>query len=262
MSQWLVEISCRCVGPRSSANIAFVPGALETLIDGLARYSWRTFVGIFVAGAALLLFADRLGVRDWLTANRVYVVIALLVSGAILLTHLGTLIHARVADRGDQRIDLRMVAGEPLHASWSIGQSPLDKKPMMILVCSMNFAHLEDGSVILKRGYFQGTREVFAMTPITVGGAYDPRESFSISVAPIKAKPGKTLKGRLIFVDQFNNKHKSGKLIFRPNTLPDDFVKTRILTASPNCAFCGKPVTFEDQAKEAQMTAHAQCIWD
>jgi hypothetical protein len=238
-----------------------VPGALETLIEGLAKYSWRTFVGIFVASAALLLFADRLGVKDWVTANKAYVVIALLVSGAILLTDLGTLIHARAADRRDQRIDLHIVAGEPLHANWSIGQSPLNKKPMMILLCSMNFAHDEDGSVILRRGYFQGTREVFAMTPIAVEGAYDPRESFAISVAPVKAQPGKPLKGRLIFVDQFNNKHKSEKLTFQPNTMPDNFIRTKILTASPNCAFCGQPVMFEDQAKEAQMTAHTRCIW-
>jgi hypothetical protein len=239
-----------------------VPGALETLIEGLAKYSWRTFVGIFVAGAALLLFADRLGVRDWLAANKAYVVIAVLVSGAILLTHLATLIHSRVEDRRDQRIDLRIVTGEPLHANWSIGRSPLDKKPMMILLCSLSFAHGEDGSVILRRGYLQGTREVFAMTPIVVEGANDPRESFAISVAPVKAKPGKALKGRLIFVDQFNNKHKSEILTFRPNTMPVDFIKTKILAASPNCAFCGGSVTFEDQAKEAQMTAHTRCIWN
>jgi hypothetical protein len=238
-----------------------VPGALESLIEGLAKYSWRTFVGIFVASGALLLFADRLGMRDWLTANRAYVVIALLVSGAILLTHIASLIHTRIRDHRDQRIDLRIVVGEPLHASWSIGQSPLDRKPMMILLCSLNFAHGEDGSVILKRGYFQGTREVFAMTPIVVEGAYDPRESFSISVAPVKARPGETLKGRLIFVDQFNSKHKSETLTFRPNTMPDDFIRTKILATSPNCAFCGSPVTFEDQAKEAQMTSHTRCIW-
>jgi len=59
-----------------------VPGALETLIEGLAKYSWRTFVGIFVASAALLLLANRFGVKDWLAANKAYVVIALLVSGA------------------------------------------------------------------------------------------------------------------------------------------------------------------------------------
>jgi hypothetical protein len=238
-----------------------VPGALETLIEGLAKYSWRTFIGIFVASAALLLFANRLGVKDWLVANKAYVVIALLVSGAILLTHLGTLIHARVVDRRNERADLRIVAGDPLHANWSIGQSPLDKKPMMILLCSVNFAHNENISVILKRGYFQGTKEVFAMAPIVVEGAYDPRESFAISVAPIAAKPGMALKGQLIFVDQFNSKHKSERLTFRPNTMPDDFIKTKILTAFPNCVFCGKPVTFEEQAKEAQMTAHTRCIW-
>lgn len=238
-----------------------MPGVLETLIEGLAKYSWRTFFGIFVAGTTLLLFADRLGVKDWLAANKAYVVIAVLISGATLLTYLATLIHARVTDHGDEHVDLRIVAGEPLHASWTIGQSPLDKKPMMILLCSLNFAHAGDGSVILKRAYLQGTREVLAMTPIVVEGAYDPRESFAISIAPVKAKPGKMLKGRLVFVDQFNNRHKSEVLAFRPNTMPADFIKATILAASQSCAFCGKSVAFEDQAREAQMAAHTRCVW-
>ncbi len=236
-------------------------GVLETLVEGLAKYSWRTFFGIFIASSAMLLFPDRLGAKDWVNANKVYLVIALLVSGAILLTHVVTLVHARITEHRDRRVDLRMVPGDPLHANWSISQSPSDKKPMMILLCSMNFAHSENISIILKRGYLSGTREVFAMNPIVVEGTQNGHESICISVTPVKAKPGNKLKARLVFVDQFNNKHKSEKITFKPNTIPDDFIKTKILTAFPNCAFCGQPVTFEDQAKEAQMTAHTVCIW-
>ena len=236
-------------------------GVLETLLEGLAKYSWRTFFGIFVASGAMLLFPDRLGVKDWVSSNKVYLVIALLVSSAILLTHLVTLTHARFTEHRHSRVDLRMVPGDPLHANWSISQSPSDKKPMMILLCSMNFAHNENISVILKRGYLRGTSEVFAMNPVVVEGSQDGHESICISVAPVKTKPGKELKARLVLVDQFNNKHESEKITFKPNTIPDDFIKTKILSAFPNCAFCGQPVTFEDQAKEAQMTAHTRCIW-
>ena len=132
---------------------------------------------------------------------------------------------------------------------------------MMILLCSLNFAHNENISVILKRGYLQNTKEVLAMNPIVVEGATDPSESITVCVVPVRAKPGKKLKARLVFVDQFNNKHKSEKITFNPNTVPDDFIKTKILAAFSKCAFCGQPVTFEDQAKEAQMTAHLRCIW-
>lgn len=234
---------------------------LETLLEGLAKYSWRTFFGIFIASGAMLLFPDRLGVKAWVSSNKVYLVIALLVSGAILLTHLVTLAHARFTEHRDRPVDLRMVPGDPLHANWSISQSPSDKKPMMLLLCSMNFAHSENISIILKRGYLQGTREGFAMNPIVVEGSQDGHESICISVTSVKAKPGKELKGRLVFVDQFNSKHQSEKVTFKPNTIPDDFIKTKILNAFPNCAFCGQAVTFEDQSKEAQMTAHTRCIW-
>jgi hypothetical protein len=61
-------------------------------------------------------------------------------------------------------------------------------------------------------------------------------------------------------VDQFNEPHPSDKITFRPNTLPEEFIVNQ-LKKIPNCVFCNKPVQLDEQAKEAQVTAHTTCIW-
>ncbi len=114
--------------------------------------------------------------------------------------------------------------------------------------------------VILKRAYLKGTKEAFPIADIVVEGSYDPPESICIHLTPLKVKPGRDLVGKLIFVDQFNDKHVSEKITFRPNTVPSNLHANQ-LRSSPNCVFCNQPVTLEDQAKEAQMTAHNTCIW-
>jgi len=158
------------------------------------------------------------------------------------------------------KIDLRLVTGSDLHSTWSIGIHPLAKKPMMILVSEVSFAHVADVSVILKRGYLRGTKEVVPMSEIVVEGPYDESASVCLCLSPVKAKPGENLVGKVVFVDQFNRKHVSEKITFRPNTLPSQFI-ANMLQETPNCFFCERPVQQADQAKEAQMTAHTTCIW-
>ncbi len=239
-----------------------VTGAIEALFKFLAEYSWRAFVGIFVATGAILFFPDALRVTDWARPLRGYLVAVFILSFAVLATFGATLVQAKVSHRRDKRVDLRMVPGGTLHASWSVSVTPpqLGKKPMMILMCQMHFAHAEDWSVILKRAYLKGTREAFPMADVVVEGSCDQPESICIGLTPLKVKPGQDLVGKLIFVDQFNEKHISEKITFRPNTIPAN-MHANHLQSSPNCVFCNQPVTLEDQAKEAQMTAHTACIW-
>jgi hypothetical protein len=219
----------------------------EPFLNAISKYSWRTFFGVFVASGAILFFPGKLGVRDWAQPLRGYLVAAFILSGAVLLTHLATTVHASVQQRHAKRTDLRMVAGTPLHANWSVSTTPVGKKPMLILMCTMNFAHNQGGSVHIKRAYLKGTREEFPMSEIVVEGPYDPPASVCIGLSPVKAKPGKELVGRLIFVDQFNGKYVSEKITFRPNTIPSD-MRANQLKASPNCVFCNKPVDVKDQA--------------
>jgi hypothetical protein len=237
-----------------------VGGPIEAFFNALAKYSWRTLVGVFVAAGAFLFFAKPLGVETWALPWRGYLVGAFILTATILATHLATAVYERLQRQHDRRIDLRMVAGSCTYSTWSINVQPGGKKPMLLLVCEMNFAHYEDYSVILRDAYLKGTRSVLPTADLTVEGSCDDPTMLSIGVSPIKARPGKPLAGRLVFVDQFNDPHLSGKLTFRPNTLPTQFHANRLVTV-PNCVFCSQPVTLESQAKEAQMTAHTACIW-
>lgn len=232
----------------------------EALFNFLARYSWRAFVGIWAASGAVLFFPHQLGVAAWAQPLRGYFVGVFILSGAVLLTYIVTTVYALVRERSSKRIDLRIVPGSPLHCNWSVGQGPGEKEaqtPILIIMCPMNFAHYEDFSVIIKNAYLKGTKSAFPMTDIVVEGSCDGLEQVCLYVSPIKAKAGQKLTGRLVFVDQFNDKHVSEKITFSPNTIPSHLRgKT-----SPNCVFCGHPVKAEDQAQEAQMTAHTTCIW-
>jgi len=240
-----------------------VSGAIEAFFKFLAEYSWRAFVGIFVASGAILFFPNALKVADWARPLHGYLVAAFILSSAMLATFGVTAVQASIRDRREKRADLRMVLGGSIYAIWSVSVAPdpIEKKPMMILICQMHFAHAENWSVILKRAHLKGTKEEFPMADIVVSGSCDPQpESICISLTPLKVKPGRDLIGKLIFVDQFNDKHVSEKITFHPNTIPSNMHANR-LRSSPNCVFCNQPVTLEDQAKEAQMTAHTNCIW-
>src|SRR5712692_46637 len=106
-------------------------------------------------------------------------------------------------------VDLRLVAGSSIHSSWSISTAPIGKEPILLLVFTMSFAHVDEISVIIKRAYLKGTKEKFPMGDIVVEGPYDQTASVCIGVSPVKAKPGKKLTGKIVFVDQFNHKHVS-----------------------------------------------------
>jgi hypothetical protein len=237
-------------------------GAVEAFFNSLAKYSWRTLLGVFVTAGAVLFFNKSLKIESWEQSFRGYLIAAFILSGVVLTTHLITTIQERVVRHHEKRLDLRMVAkGGPLHSHWSLSLTPLDKKPMMTLITKMSFALFEDATVILQRGYMKGTTEAFTMSEIRIDDGYEEHATICLNVTPVKAKPGKDLKARLVFVDQYNYKHITEKITFRPNTMPDDFIKTKILANVSNCVFCGQPVTFGEQAKEAQMTAHTNCIW-
>ena len=213
-----------------------------------------------MASGAILLFAERLGVKDWAQSQRAYLVGLCLLSGAVLVTHLATTIHSYVLSRRQDRVGLKIVGGSAMYSNWSVGVSPVDKKPALILMCDINFAHHENTSVIIRQAYLQGTKQVTPMGDVVVEGPYDERTSLCIKVSPVKARPGQNLVGRLVFVDQFSDEHVSKKITFRPNTIPQE-MQANFLKAAPNCVFCNKPVELSDQAREAQMTAHTSCIW-
>jgi hypothetical protein len=150
-------------------------------------------------------------------------------------------------------IDLRLVLINPLGCMWGVGAKA--NTPTMTLHFRMNFAHAEKNlSVIVQRAYLKGTQPVITM-PIVVEGPHDEPQQIHLTVTPIKAKTGKKLKGKIVFVDQFNDSHVSETITFFPNP-------HRIqLMGTPHCLFCGKPIESGDQAPEAQVPAHTSCVW-
>ena len=150
-------------------------------------------------------------------------------------------------------IDLRLVLINPLGCMWGVGAQ--GKMPMMTLHFRMNFAHTEKNlSVMIQRAYLKGTQPVVTM-PIVVEGPHDDPQQIHLMVTPIKAKSGKKLKGKVVFVDQFNDLHVSEEITFFPNP-------HRIQMTGPlHCLFCGKPIESGDQAPEGQVPAHKSCVW-
>ncbi len=137
---------------------------IEAFFSSLGKYSWRTLVGVFLASGTILFFSDRLNLKDWAQPLRGYLVGAFLLSGGVLLTYLVTTIHERLTRDDAEHIDLRIVVGDSLNTSWTIGQAPLTKQPMMILLCEIGFAHFENFSVIIRKAYLKGTRAAFAIS--------------------------------------------------------------------------------------------------
>ncbi len=117
----------------------------------------------------------------------------------------------------------------------------------------MNFAHTEKGlTLIIKRAYLKGTEEA-VMFPIIVPGPYEEPVQVHLTVTPVVAESGKKLKGKVVFVDQFNESHVSEELTFLPNPHPVSGMST--------CHFCGKQIESGDQAPEGAVYAHKTCIW-
>ncbi len=78
-----------------------------------------------------------------------------------------------------------------------------------------------------------------------------------MSLLPIKAKSGRKLRSKVVFVDQFNGKHVSDKVTFTQQAVPASARGNQPL----NCFFCHKPVEASDAVPEAVVPAHAKCIW-
>jgi hypothetical protein len=202
----------------------------------------------------LLFLHSVLGITNFVTPIRGWLIGAFILSGAILLTHIGTLISERWTRR--RIVDLRLVPGNPIHCRWGIGA--LGDTPTMSVSVAMNFAHNEkDLSVSIKRAYLKGTREAARLVPeVVVDGPNCGEELLHMFLLPITAKPGKKLIGRVVFVDQFNCKHVTGRITFAPMSLP---VASR--GNQPTCFFCHKPVGPSELVQEAAMSAHKSCVW-
>jgi hypothetical protein len=158
---------------------------------------------------------------------------------------------------GAPNVGLCMVVGIPARCQWYIGARA--DTPVMTVQFPMSFAHNARGlSIIIKRAYLEETQEAGPTIPIVVDGPYCPETMIFMSLLPITVKLGENLKGKVVFVDQFNHKHVTEeKVTFTPHRLPIESRGSQPLT----CFFCRKTIELGDIAHESYMPAHIRCIW-
>jgi hypothetical protein len=159
-----------------------------------------------------------------------------------------------------KRVDLRMVAGNSTQNVWSVGAR--GSEPILTVSFTMSFAHREPNlSLIIKKTYLEGTEPVISISKIVVAGPYGEEETIHLMLRPVIAKPGKALKGRVVLVDQFGDKHLSERITFMPRISPLGSLNSPAPHSPLNCLFCHQSIAPEDLAREAAVPAHRQCIW-
>jgi hypothetical protein len=131
------------------------------------------------------------------------------------VTHAAAFVAQRLSNH---KVELRMVPGNPIMQKWHIGA--YGDVPFLHGTVAMNFALKSPGAtVIIKDACPKGTRKACVMGgDFMVNGAVTPEVTVHMAVRPIVTKPGKSLNSKIVFVDQFNDKHVSTKITIAPGT--------------------------------------------
>ncbi len=162
----------------------------------------------------------------------------------------------RKVHSGAPQVDLRLVVGIPARCEWYIGA--VGPTPVLSIELPMTFAHNEAGlSIHIIRAYLEGTQEAASTIPIIVDGPYCPEERIHMMLTPIVAEPGKNLRKRVVFVDQFNEKHVTDKISSVPHRTPPEARGPQPF----NCFFCRQAIQPTELAQESYPLAHTKCIW-
>ena len=69
----------------------------EAALSAIGKYSWRSMFGVFIATGVLLFFSRELGIYDWTNTYRGWLIAGFAVSGAVLLTYIGSGIYPSFA---------------------------------------------------------------------------------------------------------------------------------------------------------------------
>lgn len=158
--------------------------------------------------------------------------------------------------KGRQKVDLSIVVLSTPPPRWHIGA--MAQTPFMNVSIHAQLAHMAGHSLILVKGYLEGTECVAPFMPVTVAGPYDPSVMIHFGVRPIPAKDGEAITRRIVLVDQFGNAHRTKRIRIEPgHHSPTQF------SSSGNpilCWFCRKAIALEDLAETSAVPAHKACI--
>ena len=179
-----------------------------------------------------------------------FLVLALLAVSAIVIAAL------KLRKKPQGKADLRVVVLPTPEPRWGIAAS--GKTPTLNLTFHANLAHRAEGSLQIIKAYLEGTEPAFPFLPIVVAGPYDEPQVIHLGVRPIIARHGKSLKRRVILVDQFGEKHRTEAIAFHPTV--NDLSRFRSGASEIGCIFCGKPIAIEDMSESSHVPAHRKCV--
>ena len=180
-------------------------------------------VGDFAASGAVLFFGGRLGVAVWLQPIRPWVIVAFILSGAILLTHAVTFLAQRL--RGRTRMGKIHFVPDAYNNGWS-----KQHETEMNVRVGGTFTFTGPGDVKVLRASLRGTGlspDLMAQVPAPNGSGRMVamnvlwlREGevlqafFDLRLAPVLGTPGKELRRGLFFHDNLKRKFSLGKVVF------------------------------------------------
>ena len=162
-------------------------------------------------------------------------------------------IHTKRA-RG--KVDLRIVVLSTPTPRWNIGA--MGQVPVMMVSFHAQLAHKAELSLQIVKGYLSGTECVTPFIPLVVTGPHDSSVMVHFGVRPIPARDGQSIVRRAVLVDQFGDKHRTGRIRFDPG--PRLAVGFNTGSTAISCFFCRKPIAMEDLAESSAVPAHKSCI--
>ena len=139
---------------------------------------------------------------------------------------------------------------------WHIGA--MAQTPYMNVSIHAQLAHMAGHSLIIVKGYLEGTECVAPFMPVAVTGPYDQSVMVHLGVRPILAKDGQAITRRIVLVDQFGNAYRTKRIRIEPgHHLASQFSPSGIPI---QCWFCRRTIALEELAEASAVPAHKSCI--
>jgi hypothetical protein len=151
------------------------------------------------------------------------------------------------------KADLRIVVLPTPEPRWGIGA--MKDVPFMSIHFHARLAHRENYSLEIVKAYLEGATCVAPFPSIVVAGPYDPSTMMHFGIRPILVKDGESVTRRVVLIDQFGNKHLTGKITFESAT-----AQAERFGPAPTCFFCRGAIAVEDLHRAGEVPAHKRCV--
>ncbi len=173
---------------------------------------------------------------------------------AIFLTFTFLTAFQRWRRRLAGKSDLGIVVLSAPPARWS--KSGKANLPYMSVSFNARFAVRGEQSLEIVKGYLKGTECITPFPPIVVAWPSGCSAVVRVGVRPLLAREGRSVRRRVVLVDQFGDEHLTEPITFEwAKPLVPDWKANPI-----NCFVCGKPIALEELSELMATPAHKRCV--